>query len=91
MTNTTTFQAGRTYSTRSICDHNCIFSITVAKRTAKTIVTTEGKTLRIALWNGVESVKPHGNYSMAAIIRADDPNLSRPSTHLAANDNARAA
>lgn len=71
------FVTGRTYSTRSICDHNCIFSITVAKRTAKTITTTEGKTLRIAIYNGNEQVKPHGSYSMCAIIGADDPDLSK--------------
>ena len=25
----TTFQVGRTYSTRSICDHECIHSVTI--------------------------------------------------------------
>ena len=64
------FQTGKTYSTRSICDHNCIFSITVVSRTAKTIKTTDGKTLRIKKWEGVEQVKPIGSYSMAPIIRA---------------------
>lgn len=64
------FQTGKTYSTRSICDHDCVISITVKKRTAKTIKTDEGKTLRIKLWNGVETVKPWGSYSMAPIIRA---------------------
>jgi hypothetical protein len=65
-----TFKVGNTYSCRSICDHNCIFTITVAKRTAKTITTTEGKTLRINIWGGDETVKPEGSYSMAPIIHA---------------------
>lgn len=67
------FQAGKTYATRSVCDHNCIIRVTVAKRTAKTITTTAGKTLRIAVspFDGVEQVKPWGSYSMAPIVSAD--------------------
>ncbi|EAU45100.1 hypothetical protein [Salipiger bermudensis] len=68
---TTAFEAGKTYWTRSICDHDTIFQITVERRTAKTIVTTEGKRLRISLYQGVEQVAPHGRYSMCAIIGAD--------------------
>lgn len=66
------FNAGQTYKTRSICDHNTVISITVAKRTAKTITTTEGKTLRIAEYDGAEFVRPWGNYSMCPIINAKD-------------------
>jgi hypothetical protein len=65
------FEAGRTYWTRSVCDHECIYSLTVATRTAKTITTTEGKRLRVAIWHDIEQVKPFGSYSMAAIISAD--------------------
>jgi hypothetical protein len=67
-----TFQAGKTYATRSACDHDCIISLTVAKRTAKTITTTAGKTLRVNVWQGVEQVKPWGAYSMAPIVDATD-------------------
>ena len=67
----TTFTPGLTYWTRSICDSDCIFQITIAKRTAKFVTTTEGKRLGVAIWDGVEQVKPHGNYSMCAIIGAD--------------------
>ena len=67
----TTFTPGKTYWTRSICDYDCIFKITIAKRTAKFVTTTEGKRLGVAIWDGVEQVKPHGNYSMCAIIGAD--------------------
>jgi len=69
--NMNAFTIGKTYQTRSIGDHNCIFSITVTSRTTKTIKTTDGKTLRIGSYEGVEFVRPMGNYSMAPIIRAD--------------------
>lgn len=65
------FQTGSTYTTRSICDHDCIISVVVASRTAKTIKTADGKVLRIALYDGVEFVKPWGSYSMAPIVRAN--------------------
>lgn len=65
-----TFIPGRTYTTRSACDHDCIVSLTVAKRTAKTITTAAGKVLRISLYEGVEFVKPWGAYSMAPIVHA---------------------
>jgi hypothetical protein len=64
------FQTGKTYSTRSICDHNCIISIAVVKRTAKTIKCADGKTFRVAEYDGAEYVKPWGSYSMAPMIRA---------------------
>jgi len=69
----TTFQIGKTYTTRSICDYDCIISITVLARTAKTIkakVRGELKTLRIAEYEGREMVKPWGSYSMAPAIKA---------------------
>jgi hypothetical protein len=64
------FEIGQTYSTRSACDHECIFSITVVARTAKTIKTSKGKTLRISEYEGREQVKPYGTYSMCPIISA---------------------
>lgn len=64
------FQKGSTYTGRSICDHNCKFSLTVARRTAKTITTTAGKRLGIKIREGVEFVMPEGNYSMAPTIKA---------------------
>lgn len=69
------FETGKTYTTRSICDHNCVISLTVTKRTAKTITADLGghrgvKTLRIKDHDGVETVKPWGSYSMAPTIAA---------------------
>lgn len=70
---TSTFQVGRTYSTRSICDYDCIISLTVAKRTEKTITSTDGKTFRVKVnAYGEETVKPWGSYSMAPILGASD-------------------
>ena len=66
-----TFETGRTYWTRSICNHDCIIEVTVARRTAKTIVTTAGKRLRIAKYDGLEQVAPWGRYSMSPTITAD--------------------
>jgi hypothetical protein len=65
------FEVGTTYATRSPCDHNCIVSVTVAKRTAKTITTDEGETFRIVCAYGVERVKPWGNYSMCPSVGSD--------------------
>ena len=64
------FEAGKKYSTRSIGDHGCIIAVEVASRTAKTLKTKEGKTLRIGVHDDAEFVKPWGSYSMAPIIRA---------------------
>lgn len=72
------FEIGLTYSTRSICDHNCIIALTVASRTAKTIKTSAGKTLRVGEYDGAEFVKPHGSYSMAPIISAEKAGLLKP-------------
>lgn len=71
------FVVGKTYSTRSICDHDCIISATVAKRTASTVTLTGGymgrdqKTFRVSInCDGAEQFAPLGRYSMAPMIRA---------------------
>ena len=69
----TAFEVGRTYTGRSVCDYDCIFAITVAKRSAKTITTTAGKRLGVKLMDGVEFVHPLGRYSMAPVITAGRP------------------
>ena len=65
------FESGKTYQGRSICDSNCIIRVSVARRTAKTIVTTAGKRLRVKEWYGVEQVSPWGTYSMSPVVSAD--------------------
>jgi hypothetical protein len=66
-----TFKAGAAYATRSICDHDCWMRVTVLSRTAKTVTTNRG-VHRISFYDGVEQIKPWGNYSMCPIIGADD-------------------
>jgi hypothetical protein len=65
----TKFEPGKTYSTRSISDYDTIFSVQILKRTAKTVTTDRG-VCRISEWNGVEQIKPWGNYSMCPVISA---------------------
>jgi hypothetical protein len=68
------FEIGKTYKNRSICDSNMFFEITVISRTEKTIkATVDGavKTLRPAIYNECEFVKPWGSYSMCPIIKAN--------------------
>jgi hypothetical protein len=68
------FEIGKTYKTRSICDHSCIITVKVLKRTAKTIVALvddrEEKRLRIKEYENEELVNPWGVYSMSPIVRA---------------------
>lgn len=73
MQNVIAFEAGKTYQTRSVCDHDCIISVTIDKRTSKTVtakVRGEVKTFRVAVYDGAEFIKPWGSYSMAPIVRA---------------------
>lgn len=72
------FEIGKTYSTRSICDHNCIISVTIAKRTAKTITTTEGKIFRPGVYNNAECIQPWGRASMSPSIDATDTKELKP-------------
>lgn len=71
------FEIGKTYSTRSICDHECVWSYTVISRTEKTITVTDGretKRLRIikdlSAYDNRETVRPLGSFSMCPLLRA---------------------
>ena len=67
------FVVGKTYETRSACDHNCIFKATVIKKTVKTVTvnTMDGvKRCKVQEWNGEQFFYPLGQYSMAPIMRA---------------------
>jgi hypothetical protein len=66
------FQVGATYQTRSIGDHNCIISCTIAARTNSTVTLTNGKKFRVSEYNGAEQFRPWGSYSMAPIMDARD-------------------
>lgn len=66
------FEASLAYFTRSIVDADTKVIVRVASRTAKTILTDDGKRLRIFRdLEGNEAVRPWGNYSMAPIVSAD--------------------
>ena len=73
-TATAKFEIGKTYSCRSSCDWDCVFSYTVVARTAKR-VTLEAhgeRTVRgIYMVDGVEACRPEGSYSMCPSIRAN--------------------
>lgn len=71
------FEIGKTYTTRSACDHNCIWAYTVTARTAQTITITDGKEVKrcrinktISEYRNAESIYPLGRYSMAPILTA---------------------
>lgn len=71
------FEIGKTYSTRSACDWDTIFSYTVIARTEKT-VTLEDKHGHVSRrgvkpdYDGVaEACYPEGRYSMCPLIKAD--------------------
>lgn len=73
------FEVGKTYQTRSICNNDCIISITVTARTDKTITVIEhGETKRLRIneksteYHKAETVYPWGHYSMAPQIHADE-------------------
>lgn len=71
------FEVGKTYSCRSICNHECIYSYTVIARTEKMITVQSGSEVkRLRIIRGLseirnaESVYPEGKYSMCPIISA---------------------
>lgn len=72
---TNTFQIGKTYTARSACDYDCIYSWTVIARTAKQI-TLKDKHGRISkrgirTYDGIEVCSPNGRYSMSPSIYAN--------------------
>lgn len=67
------FEVGKTYYSRSICNHECIFTIEVVKRTEKSVTYIyDGKQRRsmIKTDESGEYIKPD-RYSMAPTFRAD--------------------
>lgn len=71
------FEVGRTHATRSVCNSECIFKITIIKRTEKTVTIDEGngKTKRCKIYTDMrnaEAIYPYGIYSMCPIIDASE-------------------
>ena len=73
----TKFEIGKTYSMRSICDHNCVWSYKVLSRTVSTITITDGKEIKkcrinkqYSEYRNAETVFPLGRYSMCPVLSA---------------------
>ena len=73
------FEVGKTYSASSACNHECVWYVTILKRTAKTISFKDLHsdkiiTRRVRNFNdcGIESCLFLGDYSMAPTIMADE-------------------
>ena len=72
------FEIGKTYSVRSICNHDCVWTYKVVDRTACTVTLKDdgGNTAKFRIskktseYRGAESVYPLGNYSMCPILSA---------------------
>lgn len=69
------FEAGKTYTTRSICDYDTVFSYTVVARTAKTVTIKDQfgdvRSRRVqAHMDGGEMIYPNGKYSMCPVLTA---------------------
>lgn len=77
-TTATKFEAGTTYYDRSACNWDCIYRVTVVRRTAKSVWITESHGDRepkrraiVDYGDGIERFYPFGRYSMASVMRAD--------------------
>lgn len=73
----TKFEIGKTYSMRSICNQDCVWTYTVTARTAKTITISDGKKIRkcriikaASEYRNAETVYPLGQYSMSPALTA---------------------
>lgn len=69
---TARFEVGKTYGTRCIGDHNIIYTVTVTKRTDKTVTIVGDSNKRCKIHidnNGDEFIIPE-RYSMAPVFRA---------------------
>lgn len=70
------FEVGNSYSVRSICDYDCIYSFEVVKRTNKTVWLRDSsgqiKSRRVRLdhYDNAECCDPHGRYSMSPVLVA---------------------
>lgn len=69
-----TFQVGTTYTCRSMCNYDTIFSYRVVKRTAKFITVQDAWDTRrvgVKVRDDVEYALPDGLYSMCPVIYAN--------------------
>ena len=71
------FEIVKTYSMRSACDHNCIWTYTVTARTNQTVTISDGKEVKkcriskkISEYRNAETIYPLGQYSMCPSLTA---------------------
>lgn len=69
------FETARTYTAKSVCDQDTVFSFTITRRTAKSVwivgESIKEETRRaIKIHDGEECIMPMGSYSMAPMLRA---------------------
>lgn len=81
MADITKFETGKTYSCRSICDHECIYSFTVVSRTDRTVtIGVHGRNVRrkvrVCTYDNSEMIDPLGRYSMSPVLRASKPTIA---------------
>lgn len=76
----TRFEVNKTYSCRSICDYDCVWTYTVIARTASTVTLINNATGKvqknrilagISKYFGIETVHPLGTYSMCPSLSAE--------------------
>ncbi len=70
------FKVNGNYSMKSICDHNCIWIVTVLKRTAQFVTLKidnqkEPVRCKVRIHNDIEVCSPLGNYSMSPVLAAE--------------------
>ena len=78
-TTTKQFKVGKSYSMRSACDYNCVWTYKVVKRTACTVILKDeyGKKItcrinkKLTEFSKAECVLPLGSFSMNPILRAN--------------------
>lgn len=74
------FEVGKKYTTRSVCDYDCIFEYTITARTNSTVTAVDkfGKVAKYRIskkyseFRDAETFLPMGNYSMCPMISANN-------------------
>lgn len=70
------FVVGEVYACRSLCDYDCIYRFEIKKRTDRTVwIEYHGEITKRRIftdYNGHEAIHPHGRYSMAPTLSAND-------------------
>lgn len=71
------FEIGKTYSCKSVCGNDCVWSYTVIARTAKMVTLSDGNKIikrriiaKLSEYRDAESVYPLGQFAMAPILSA---------------------